>query len=59
MCASMSRNIDDKVLRFGIVGLGKASGMVLPYLTKTQGIALAAAADPREDARRAFSSLLA
>ena len=51
----MSRNIDDKVLRFGIVGLGKAAGMVLPYLAKTQGVALAAAADPREDARRAFS----
>jgi phthalate 4,5-cis-dihydrodiol dehydrogenase len=27
----------------------------LPHLAKTQGIALAAAADPREDARRAFS----
>ena len=51
----MSRNIDNNVLRFGIVGLGKAAGMVLPYLAKTRGVALAAAADPREDARRSFS----
>ena len=51
----MSMTIADKVLRFGIVGLGKAASMTLPHLAKTQGIALAAAADPREDARRAFS----
>ena len=51
----MSMTIADKVLRFGIVGLGKAASMTLPHLAKTQGIALAAAADPREDARRLFS----
>ena len=41
-------------LRVGIAGLGAAARLVLPYMTRVEGVRLAAAADTRADARETF-----
>jgi phthalate 4,5-cis-dihydrodiol dehydrogenase len=43
-------------LRVGIVGLGAASKLVLPYFDQVEGVRLAAAADLRPEARQAFTA---
>jgi phthalate 4,5-cis-dihydrodiol dehydrogenase len=43
-------------LRIGIVGLGTASRLVLPFMGKVEGVRLAAAADIRAEARAEFAS---
>ena len=42
-------------LKVAIAGLGGAAQLVLDWFDKVDGVALAAAADTREDARRAFT----
>jgi phthalate 4,5-cis-dihydrodiol dehydrogenase len=42
-----------KTLRFGIAGLGAASGQILPYFGKIPNVTLTAAADIRQEARDA------
>jgi phthalate 4,5-cis-dihydrodiol dehydrogenase len=41
-------------LRIGIAGLGAAARLVLPYLTRVEGVRLAGAADTRTEARAGF-----
>lgn len=43
-------------LRVGIVGLGAAAQLVLPYMGKVPGVRLGGAADIRKDAREAFTN---
>jgi phthalate 4,5-cis-dihydrodiol dehydrogenase len=45
-----------KVLRLGVAGLGKAFMLMLPTLSSHPNIALAAAADPRAEARARFAA---
>src|SRR5690348_14938785 len=42
-------------LRIGIAGLGAASRLVLPYMSKVPGVRLAGAADIRTEAREGFA----
>ena len=42
-------------LRLGILGLGAASALVLPWLDKAPGVRFVAAADIRPEARKAFT----
>ena len=48
--------MDMQELRIGIAGLGGAASLVLPSFSKVPGVALAAAADIRVQAREAFSA---
>ncbi len=46
--------VSQRELGVGIVGLGAASALVLPYLDSVPGVRLRAAADIRSEARQAF-----
>ena len=46
----------ERTLRLGVAGLGRAFSMMLPTLSRDLRIVLAAAADPREEARRRFAA---
>src|SRR5262245_18530093 len=43
-------------LKIGVAGLGRAFSVMLPALVRDARIALVAAADPREEARRQFEA---
>jgi phthalate 4,5-cis-dihydrodiol dehydrogenase len=48
-------NPSDRKLRIGVAGLGRAFSVMLPTFAADPRVALVAAADPREEARRRFA----
>ena len=49
-------NSPDRKLRMGVAGLGRAFAVMAPTFTADPRVALVAAADPREEARRRFAA---
>jgi phthalate 4,5-cis-dihydrodiol dehydrogenase len=47
---------ENRKLRLGIAGLGRAFSVMLPTFTRDSRVTLAAAADPRPEARRCFEA---
>ena len=43
-------------LRVGVIGLGRAAGLMIPAITAHPNVRLTAAADPNPDARRRFET---
>jgi phthalate 4,5-cis-dihydrodiol dehydrogenase len=48
--------VNNKALRLGVAGLGRAFALMLPTLASDERVTLVACADPREDARRKFAA---
>ena len=46
----------DRKLRIGVAGLGRAFSVMVPTFAADARVALVAAADPREEARRRFAA---
>lgn len=47
---------DERQLKIGVIGLGRAFSLMLPTFTGDARVALVAAADPRSEARQRFTS---
>jgi phthalate 4,5-cis-dihydrodiol dehydrogenase len=47
--------VSDRILRLGIIGLGRAFMLMLPTLARDPRVRLVAAADPRREARERFA----